>query len=450
MIDHTGHPHPSTPKARALCRANGGTGFIGKLGAAAPVAKKSDNGKIPNVPHHPVNVKPPEPKKSSTRTSKKEAVGKTAATPKPTPVHSTTATHKSTAANSPLVHRNDFPVPVAAPTTKPSSTSIPRVSVPTANTAKVMDALIPPDPGKSDASRINNALRTGASREFIKSRISSMSPDEVDRLIDGILIKNGVPNYVYPRKGNPNAKAPTPPTAKQVFQGTAIEQLRSTGRVEPAKRDKKSGALTTVESKIKLDNPEMQARATRVAAIQEDHVGDRITRIQSVETGIPTTGLYKGLETANGVCLNGHIHIHKDFHTKTNIEAGARTSGFKVRGGDDPLETTIAHEMGHALLTNWDLNADQRKVIGNAIIEHLGLAQPTGHGQPWTYNKLEALIQQNRSKIGRRVSKYASTNANEFMAEIWADYTMNPRPAKHTKLIGDAIRSVVKGLPARR
>lgn len=30
MIDHSGHPHPSTPAARALCRANGGTGDITK------------------------------------------------------------------------------------------------------------------------------------------------------------------------------------------------------------------------------------------------------------------------------------------------------------------------------------------------------------------------------------------------------------------------------------
>lgn len=35
-IDHTGHPHPSTPKARALCRANGGTGFAVKTGGKAP------------------------------------------------------------------------------------------------------------------------------------------------------------------------------------------------------------------------------------------------------------------------------------------------------------------------------------------------------------------------------------------------------------------------------
>lgn len=40
-IDHTGHPHPSTPAARALCRANGGTGSIVKRGGEAPVAKKT-------------------------------------------------------------------------------------------------------------------------------------------------------------------------------------------------------------------------------------------------------------------------------------------------------------------------------------------------------------------------------------------------------------------------
>lgn len=36
MIDHSAHPHPSTPTARALCRANGGTGVTTKTGTAAP------------------------------------------------------------------------------------------------------------------------------------------------------------------------------------------------------------------------------------------------------------------------------------------------------------------------------------------------------------------------------------------------------------------------------
>lgn len=36
MIDHSAHPHPSTPAARALCRANGGTGNITKTGTKAP------------------------------------------------------------------------------------------------------------------------------------------------------------------------------------------------------------------------------------------------------------------------------------------------------------------------------------------------------------------------------------------------------------------------------
>lgn len=42
MIDHTGHPHPSTPAMRALCRANGGTGSTAKpAGGKAPASKKA-------------------------------------------------------------------------------------------------------------------------------------------------------------------------------------------------------------------------------------------------------------------------------------------------------------------------------------------------------------------------------------------------------------------------
>lgn len=51
-IDHTGHPHPSTPAARALCRANGGTGSIAKRGATLKVDAALDlpKAKTPTKP----------------------------------------------------------------------------------------------------------------------------------------------------------------------------------------------------------------------------------------------------------------------------------------------------------------------------------------------------------------------------------------------------------------
>src|ERR1041384_3279148 len=83
MIDHTGHPHPSTPKARALCRANGGTGFIGKIGPDVPVAKKGDNDKpAPRKQPHVVDVAPKAPPKPPA-TQKGPTVPKDHGTPKP-------------------------------------------------------------------------------------------------------------------------------------------------------------------------------------------------------------------------------------------------------------------------------------------------------------------------------------------------------------------------------
>jgi hypothetical protein len=207
-----------------------------------------------------------------------------------------------------------------------------------------------------------------------------------------------------------------------------------------------------VQGRISIEDKKLSDKAKRVAAIQEGQVGDRIRRIKSVKHGIPTGGAYEGskFQSANGVCLNGHIHLHKDLESRSSTEAAGRVSGWKVRGGDDPIETTIAHEMGHALLTNWDINAPQRQTIANAMIEALGLKDPDPN-RGWSMEKLEQLVQGNGLKIAQGVkSKYAKTNANEFIAEVWADYTMNPNPSDTIKKIGDAIKNVVSTLPARR
>jgi hypothetical protein len=81
----------------------------------------------------------------------------------------------------------------------------------------------------------------------------------------------------------------------------------------------------------------------------------------------------------------------------------------------------------------------------------LDLEQPPGwESAGWSYNKFEALVKHNRDKIKRRVSDYATTNSNELIAEVWADYTMNPRPATHIRGIGDAIKAVALSLPSNR
>src|ERR1041385_255036 len=86
MIDHTAHSHPSTPKARALCRANGGTGDTtpkaktttkAKTSTSASVTKVTTAPKAVTVPASKVAVMPPvnvrsTPKKTATKAAPKK------------------------------------------------------------------------------------------------------------------------------------------------------------------------------------------------------------------------------------------------------------------------------------------------------------------------------------------------------------------------------------------
>ncbi|MET0416540.1 MAG: hypothetical protein ABW022_11025 [Actinoplanes sp.] len=339
-------------------------------------------------------------------------------------------------------------------------------AVPPRNLAGSMKLYVPeffPSDMSPEERKIGGALRTGASRDFILSKLKG-SEAENNKKIDDILIRFGVPNHVYLRSGAGRSSTPPPPpkaapkattttttTGGSVVTGgagkTSLDKLKSTGRVEaPTRPD--SPNLRALKRRITLEDKRVQAKAERVAAIQERTVGAAVTRIKSVKTGIPKGEAYKGMQNANGTCLNGHIHLHQSLEGRKSTEAAGRISGSKVRGGDDPIETTIAHEMGHALLTNWDINSIQRGQIAKAMIESMGLAST---GQSWySFEALESLVKNNKLKIAKAVkSKYATTNANEFIAEVWADYTMNPSPSDTIRTIGDAIKSVVAQLPAR-
>ena len=114
-----------------------------------------------------------------------------------------------------------------------------------------------------------------------------------------------------------------------------------------------------------------------------------------------------------------------------------------MRGGDDAIETTIAHEIGHALLLI--SNQDQSQRLIETVIKELGLTNPHPDGTPWYREHYEQVIKlpQNSVIISRMVSNYAATNADEFIAEVWAEYTMNPNPAPHIKRMGDVFRDII-------
>ena len=47
-------------------------------------------------------------------------------------------------------------------------------------------------------------------------------------------------------------------------------------------------------------------------------------------------------------------------------------------------------------------------------------------------------------KMGAVLSRYANTNAKEFLAEAWAEYRNNPRPRPVAKEVGDIVMSYIR------
>lgn len=581
MIDHTGHPHPSTPKARALCRANGGTGFIGKIGGDAPVAKKGDNDKKPHVPRGPVNTTPKTPKPPAAPPVKKgPTVPKDHGDPKPptakkpeaptatggerdiTPKHfdktkmqikdgkgnwRTVATFikapgggsrsagarggqysfrdaegnliREASPNERITVRDmpsktPFPAPLPVPGERkispgdfnaevmeirgPDGTWNQVGSVESGSSAvggtlifvdkngKVIDAVprsgtisvrpkqpnpdkvpeaghmtdfIPPATGKGSVTgsaarqlqlvKIQNALRLGASRDFIVKG-SKLSEEDTNKVIDNMLVQYGVPNHVYPRKGS-GGSGPKATDVKPAAPKVVAKKVADTGSV-PTPTTPDTVGLAKVQGAVNVD-PRVKAAVDRVLKIQSDHVGGKITRIKSIDNNLPDPESTRGkaLQIHEGtfaVCMHdGKIHLHKDMHNKGDAVNYSMESGWFTKGGQG-IEQTIAHEMGHAFLTDFKMTPNQRKILANTLVEEFNLKNPYGGDVPfWGVGQLDRVVQHpdNKKKLKSAVSKYGTTNANELIAEVWAEYTMNPRPRPKIKKLGDVLKGLIEG-----
>ena len=82
--------------------------------------------------------------------------------------------------------------------------------------------------------------------------------------------------------------------------------------------------------------------------------------------------------------------------------------------GCGSLKATIDHECGHQ------------------IADYLGLAE-----NPEMVSFYRECAQ--KGEIGKGLSRYATTNINEFIAEGWAEYLNNPNPRPIAKRIGEII-----------
>ena len=421
MIDHTGHPHPSTPKARALCRANGGTGFIGKFGENAPVEKK---GHVPELtrPKVPVVAKPVGNVEKKTPVAK--PVGKV-------PV----------VKDAPKIPIIPPPAPDAK---KPADAKQLGNYIPTTLTSA----------GKTTAdkerNKIQNALRIGASRDFIVSR-SKLTPDQANREIDNILIQYGVPNHVYPRVGT-GGPAPDIKTVKPAKPASVAKKAADLGKV-PVPSDGPSPELTTALANNKADFL-VKSNVDNVLRVQEALVGSKIARVKSVDSKLPRHDSPQGKKWkihsgTLAVCTgDGHVHLHEGLHAREAIINKAAQSGWFTPGGSDPIENVVAHELGHALLMDHRMTPSQRRKLIESVMMEFSLDNPLGAASAggWYNGLMNRVISHppNNAKIKRSISKYAATSMDELIAEVWTEYTMNKKPRPRVKRIGDVIKGIIQ------
>jgi hypothetical protein len=302
-------------------------------------------------------------------------------------------------------------------------------------------------PAPADDSRgmgkLQALIRDGVPRQTI---LDKLTVDEAkgNQLIDSILVNFAVPNHVYPRSSNPNAPARpvAVPNAAQVkpTSSATVDRAWSMDKVE-APTGKKSKLLLDAESRVSPDmHPSLVAGAKRVLAIQETHVGRKLTRFKGIKQGIT----FRGAENANAAEDNGFIQLHTDLHRREKAIQRDRLSGVKCRCGHDASEGTIAHEMGHTFLKSRYMSPKQRLTLLNRLSELLDLDMPTPKltGSEGDFARLVS-EGKNWVKIRKGVSMYSTTNLNECIAEIWSDYTMNPNPSSVIRELGDVVKTLI-------
>lgn len=96
---------------------------------------------------------------------------------------------------------------------------------------------------------------------------------------------------------------------------------------------------------------------------------------------------------------------------------------------------SLAHELGHhvdfAGLRGRDRRAGYAG-IWNTLADEIGAPRPSsvGAGATLEVYGLDAWVQANKTLIANLISTYGSTDSAELLAEVWAEYSLNPAGAR--------------------
>jgi hypothetical protein len=162
-----------------------------------------------------------------------------------------------------------------------------------------------------------------------------------------------------------------------------------------------------------------------------------------------------------GQAVNGYYHHPVDFVNRTKKDEivlsdrlfkpgygreqlQSEITGFKSSCGAEHAgaQSVLAHEFGHHV--DWIMRQsimDYSTIDGlwKEIADTLGVDHPITSG----HEDLEAWFAKHQDVISTKVSRYAATNRNEFFAEIWREYSGNPKARPQIKRIGQKIHGIM-------
>lgn len=334
--------------------------------------------------------------------------------------------------------------PSKKPARKPS-TNVKRTS--TAPVQSIAD-FIPEVVGPPTANNIiRRWMREGKDEQYILAN-TKVSLDRANKLIDQAMKDFAIPAHLFPRN---KASTAGSPVASTVNRSAPLPRKENTlppviGPNDDLQREMESRIKSTVK-------PGLVTKVKRQIAKQRQFVGDRIQRVTAVNQGPLSDGFEKAYAVTN--VFTGEITFRPDLLSSAKSEALNRSarSGFHCSHKHDTVEGVVAHEMGHAFLNHLDFTREEGQLFIESAARIFGLpfVPPPPKTGVYGFLGMAPLVNNPRNKeiIARKVSKYAASNINEFIAEVWTGYT-GDNPSREIQEMGKVIQGIISRLPATR
>lgn len=118
-------------------------------------------------------------------------------------------------------------------------------------------------------------------------------------------------------------------------------------------------------------------------------------------------------------------------------------SGYSSRIGDgvSGLDGTYAHEFGHHLsYLARALGPQRTKGVWDTLADGAGVPRPLFYDQA----SLDKWVAKHADALGSAVSRYGATDADELLAEVWAEFSTNPDARDYIQRTAVALRDLAE------